>query len=390
MRNFNFLTLVWIVMATSGIVFVEPAPIDIGIIILVTLGALFSKFQFSKKIAPIFFIMYFFLMANVISFFAVNNLLVALRYFFISVYLILSCFFYIGIVGKYKDKAIKVLFSGYIFAAISSAMLTLAAYFSIIPDNEKLVKFGRATGFFKDPNVFGPFVIPVALYALSKIEKNNKRLWWFFVFFISSASVLLSYSRAAWGSYALALFVYFSIKFLRKPNVKTLFTAVILICAVVTVLKYLVSIPRIQYTLNQRFAVHAYDADRFAKQDQAVIGITKYPLGIGPGQTELTLSYATHNGYLRIWLENGHIGFFFYISFVLISLCLSIRKVFKTGESLYIISTASILSILLNSFVIDTVHWRHIWFIFAIPWFSYSLEEESILIETNHMVQTKN
>jgi hypothetical protein len=46
---------------------------------------------------------------------------------------------------------------------------------------------------------------------------------------------------------------------------------------------------------------------------------------------------------------------------------------------------------LVNSFVIDTVHWRHIWFIYAIPWaparlrnYSVQLARQATGIKFNH------
>ena len=374
----SFTTLVFLVMAASGIVFIEPAPMDFGIILALALGIIMRKIKSPKKPILVFAIIFIFVMANVISLFVANNFPVALRYFAITIYLLLSWFFYIGFVDKYKEKAVNVLFLGYTFAAVSSAILGLLAYFSIIPDNETLVKFGRMSGYFKDPNVFGPFMIPVALYALSKIEKGNSKLKWYAVFGLTSVAVLLSYSRAAWGSYTVALLIYFGIKFLRKPNFKMLIKAIFLVGIITSGLLYLVSIPQISASLEQRFAIHAYDTDRFAKQDQALNEILDYPFGIGPGQTELTLDYATHNGYLRIWLENGLLGFLSYILLIIYSLFLSIRKSISTGNNIYIIATASIVATLVNSFVIDIVHWRHFWFLLAIPWFPYYLEDKPV------------
>lgn len=369
----NYLIIVWIVMAISGVVFIEPAPMDLGIIMLLVLGILLRKLTLSISNPKVCILLFVFLLANVISFFGVSNSVVAFRYFLITLYLILSWLFYIFFVTTYREKAVKILFSGYTFAAVSSAFLGLLAYFSIIPDNEILVKFGRISGFFKDPNVFGPFMIPIALYSLSKLEESNKKTKWLICFLIVSISVLLSYSRAAWGCYAVALAIYYGLKFIKKPNFKILAKVVSISLFVGIILYIVISIPQINQMLEVRFAVHSYDTDRFAKQDQALTAIPEFPLGIGPGQTEITLNYATHNGYLRVWLENGFIGFFSYLLFVISSLFISIKRYFDTNSTLYLIAAGSIVSLLINSFVIDTIHWRHLWFILAIPWFPYSI-----------------
>jgi O-antigen ligase len=372
-RKSVYLKIVWLVMATSGIVIIEPAPVDIGIIVLFILGLLFSEISLKKSVAIPYTIIFLFIFANVISFFVAYEPIHAFRYTGITIYLIISWLFFIGFVNVHGERAVKVIFLGYAFAALLSSFLAISAYFSLIPAQEMFVKYGRVKGLFKDPNVYGPFMIPIALYALIQIEATKKfyRIGWLLLFLISSLSVLLSYSRAAWGSYALALVAYFIIRFLMAPNVKLISRYMFLCGAIVAALFFITTIPQVKATLATRSALQDYDNVRFSKQEQSLDIAMHSPLGIGSGQSEIVINYATHNSYLRVWLENGFLGITCYVLLIVLCLIKSIRCAIRTKNPLYAMAAAAIIAIIVNSFVVDTVHWRHAWLVFAIPWFSH-------------------
>jgi hypothetical protein len=45
-----------------------------------------------------------------------------------------------------------------------AALAGSIGYFELIPGaHEMMTRYGRATGLFKDPNVFGPFLLPAML-----------------------------------------------------------------------------------------------------------------------------------------------------------------------------------------------------------------------------------
>lgn len=372
-RGSFFLKALWIVMAASGIVIFEPAPVDLGITFLFICGILFAKISIRNSLSSLYMLLFAMVITNLVPLLIAEDKIIGIKYFAITLYLMLSWLFFVGLVNVYGQKAIKVIFSGYTFAVLLSSLLGILAYLSLIPSSDMFLKFGRATGLFKDPNVYGPFMIPVILYALIKLEdvKKSYKIWWILVIVLSSFAVLLSYSRAAWGSYILSLIVYTVIRFWMKPNIKLIFNGIIMCGLVVIGLMYLLSIPQIQKDMTNRFAYQEYDNDRFAHQDEALKIALSHPLGKGPGQAELVLNYATHNSYLRIWLENGYLGLLCYISLIIFSLFRSVRYALKTKNPIYALAAASIVAVVLNSFVVDVVHWRHFWLILSIPWFAH-------------------
>ncbi|RLJ90593.1 O-antigen ligase family protein [Planococcus citreus] len=366
-----YLWLVFLIMASSSIVLIEPAPVDFGLIFLLVAGILFQRLRFSyANLTPALLFLYLFVVASLISMFELPHTLLGVRDFAITFYLILSWFLYIGIIEMYGQKAVKILFYGYTLAAVFSAAIGILTFFGIIPWQEILMKFSRVKGLFKDPNVFGPFLIPIALYAYSLIEqpKGKQKVIWPAILAILIFGIFLSFSRAAWGNMVLSLFLYTGLRFLLEPSMKVIGKFLLTLVLLFGIFNYVLSIPLVNEMFYERFEYQYYDDDRFSNQATAVGVGASNPLGIGPGQYEETIGYATHNSFLRVLSENGLVGFIGYTGFLLTTLYRSLRIVLVTKSPLSIVIFASAVGLLFNGIVVDTLHWRHFWFIYALPW----------------------
>jgi O-antigen ligase len=92
--------------------------------------------------------------------------------------------------------------------------------------------------------------------------------------------------------------------------------------------------------------------------------------GYGPGQYGPTVErvmdseYAAHSLYIRVMLENGIVGFITLIGFfsvvILYIFKICIHKVGRERE-IGIVILSILCGILINSIVVDTLHWRHFW-----------------------------
>lgn len=377
--KFLYLFFLCIVFSTSGFVIVEPAPFDVGMLIIFTIVLLSNKFSFEHSNKYMYLTLFVLILSNAVSLLFAENKLRGIVYFSTTIYLIITCIFLIYIINRYKKNAIDSIFLGYTFAAIASSLLGLLAYFNLIPMSDLYIKYGRATGLFKDPNVFGPFMIPIVLYSLHKLEGEmvlKKRFFWINTFLITSVAVFLSYSRAAWGSYILSIFIYVFLKFLINPNKEVIFKSLASFFILSLIMVYVANIPVVKQDFEKRFSYQQYDNVRFSHQEEALNIALTHPLGKGPGQSELVLNYATHNSFLRVWLENGYFGLISYLMILVLSIITGIKKFFKYKHSLLAVSIASICAILMNSFVVDVVHWRHFWIMLAIPWLNYKTKSE--------------
>ncbi len=76
--------------------------------------------------------------------------------------------------------------------------------------------------------------------------------------------------------------------------------------------------------------------------------------------------------------ENGLIGAAGFFIFLLLTLGRAAGGAFSTRQQdsgVAALILAVLAGILLNSIVLDTLHWRHLWLICALPWGQY--QEES-------------
>ncbi|WP_344703110.1 O-antigen ligase family protein, partial [Salinicoccus jeotgali] len=177
------------------------------------------------------------------------------------------------------------------------------------------------------------------------------------------------FSRAAWGNYVIVMT--FFILFVNSKYINKLKLIIILIAILVPFLNYLINNTEAGELFNRRTSLQTYDEDRFSEQQKAIDYLELYPLGFGPGQSEEFLKQSTHSLYIRVFTENGFIGGLIIILFLITTLLRSLvisRQAPEKYREFYKLVTICIIGIIFNSFFVDTLHWRHLWFLLAIPW----------------------
>lgn len=368
----KYLNLIWLWMALSSIVLIEPSPYDILFVPILGLACLFSYLSFSYQTLPALVFMWVFVDSNLISLFSAGgDVAGASRFFLITLYLCVSWVLFLGLFQRYGQKVLDVIFSGYMVAALIAVSMGILTYFHLIPNADHFLYHGRAMGFFKDANVYGPFLVPPLLFASYRFETTNRirQFFWLFLVAFLSVGVLLSFSRAAWGNCLIALFLYLLLPPWPAPKVRVR-KFVFLLLLLLPVIIFTVSHGDVQELFSSRLGIQSYDSNRFGTQLASVELAVERPLGIGPGQTENILNYSTHSLYIRVLTECGLLGFFSLMGFLLVTMIRSLGENFRLrNPSPYAaIITASLAGVLFNSIFIDTLHWRHFWLLMAMPW----------------------
>ena len=97
----------------------------------------------------------------------------------------------------------------------------------------------------------------------------------------------------------------------------------------------------------------------------------EYPLGVGPGQFERRAHISAHSMYARTLAEEGIPGLIVLLLLMLATLGWALQNAIR-GHDTYGIGSAALLGawigILLNGAFVDTLHWRHLWFVAALIW----------------------
>jgi len=261
-------------------------------------------------------------------------------------------------------------------SAVASAALALVALFVAFPGHETFVFGGdRAQGLFKDPVVFGPFLIPAALILLEEIARprllGGRTVWKAAAIAVLALGVVFSYSRAAWLSFALGFVTVLLVLALRRGGARrALVILSVLLVALAAVASTLVLTGSTGF-LEQRARFQTYDVERFSAQALGIREGERYPFGIGPGQFDVVSTVSAHSTYVRAFAEEGLPGLLTLLTLVFVTLLYAVRNVLR-GVDTYGIGSAALLGswlgLLANSLFVDTLHWRHLWLVAALIW----------------------
>jgi O-antigen ligase len=264
----------------------------------------------------------------------------------------------------------------YVVPAAAFGLLSSIALFAPFPGADALTVAGeRAKGLFQDPNVFGPFLIPAALILLEEILnprllRSPLSIKWL-LFLSAGAGVLFSYSRAAWANMAVGLLVLFVILALRRGGGRKALALLILVVVAGVVATGAIAVTGSLDFLHQRAQYQSYDVERFGAQRTGIALAQQHPFGVGPGQFEVLVPVSAHSAYVRTLAEQGILGLATLVALVLATFIFAVRNA-VLGRDTYGIGSAALLAawvgLLLNSFVVDTVHWRHLWLVAALVW----------------------
>ena len=247
-----------------------------------------------------------------------------------------------------------------------------------------LTEFGRARGTFKDPNVYGAFVVPALVYALH-LGFSGRGMTAAVALAATGfllLGVLLSFSRGAWSNAAGSVVLFTALSFVTsRSNWSRTRIAGIQIGAVLLgalVLAFALQSPSISTLLTERAKVEqSYDKEpngRFAGHKIAKELITANPLGIGPLQFSPHYHQEDiHEVYLNVLLGHGWLGGVAYILVVGLTVIVGFAAALRRGttQGLLLVALSAYLGTVGEGFIVDTDHWRHFFLLMAIIWGVY-------------------
>jgi len=376
------LALVWLTFALSSIVFTEPAPVDAllaGLSVLLPVAGLVAVTPALASYIALWAVAGACgLLAATIS----RDVAASTVFTSISLYLYVASSMLAGFVARDPARHSRVILSGWTAASVIAAIAALMGYFEILPGAHDLfTKFDRASGPFKDPNVFGPFLVAPVLYVL---HLSLERSWLRAIVPLATAGllalgILLSYSRGAWINLALAVAIYAVLAFITAATAgaRERIVALVLSGAAVIALVTGVAVQddRIGAFFKDRASLtQSYDEGpegRFGGQQKAVQLILENPLGIGAGQfTSVYHSEEVHNVYLSMLLNAGWAGglMFWLMTGLTIAIGLKAALVTSPARPLFLVAYAAFCATAAEGIVIDIDHWRSFYILMALVW----------------------
>jgi hypothetical protein len=374
----GFERAVVVLMALSAFVFLEPAPVDLLTVVLLPLALFGRRLAIPAGSSFALVCVAVFLLANVISLPVARHTDVALRFLAITVYLLISWTFVLGVTGKLGERAVRLVMLGWSWGAVLTVIPAIASYFGAFPFAERLAHASRLHALFKDANVLGAWLVAPTVWATSRLVslERAQRLPWLVVLVVCGVGVLLTYSRGAWISLGVALLMFFGLRMVAfgstRARVMTLLAVPVAVVLLAIALDRLANVAVVQDMLTQRLGPQHYDVDRFATQQDALAVALERPFGIGPGQVEKTFVRAAHNAYVRGFVENGYLGGLALVLILFGSLLraawLAIDSRDPALQTAMAVVAGGMAAVCVESLVIDSVHWRHAWVLAALAW----------------------
>ncbi len=368
------------VISLSGIVFIEPAPYDIALLAVGTLALLFGL-RIPAKFAPMLFCFTLIIIFGFVASLYSSQITEAALHIVTTAYLIVGTIILAAFIAAMPLRAISVVMNGYIVAALIATLAGFVGYFDLIPGAyDVFTLYGRLSGTFKDPNVYGPFLIAPLLFLIFQLTTQpGKHLpVQLAAAVILTAGIFLSFSRGAWGHLVVSGLVLLPMILVVLPNNRSrfrlLFFGLLALVSLGLFLLALLGSSSISEMFSQRAQLtQVYDAGgrgRFDGQRLALEWVLSSPLGSGWGEFSRYWGEQAHNVYISQFMFSGWIGGFAYIALIIMTL---IRGFVFIRYNLAIrpylmVFLATFCGLILQGLIIDMDHWRHFYLVIAAIW----------------------
>lgn len=358
-----------------GVVVVEPAPSDVLFGLAMAVAAVTLRFGIRRVPLAITALVAAFIVLNLISMTDVVSWSAAGRFFLITLYLGMFSLWLAAYIDR--PQRARWLVCAYLAAAVISAVLGSAALLVHFPGHTFLIgDEKRAKALFKDPNVYGPFLIPIALILLEEVIQPRllrmRRSPMVLCFLVLMIGVVFSFSRAAWLNLTVGLIVLIGAVVARRVDRRAISLMLVVFVGGLAIAGAVISSGELKF-LEERAHVQSYDTNRFGAQARGISVGFEHPFGVGPGQVEVISPFhrASFSLFVRPLSEQGLLGLFVIVALVAVTLVFALLNVIH-GSDTYGISSAALLAawcgLLANSFFVDTMHWRHLWLVAALIW----------------------
>jgi hypothetical protein len=370
--------LIWLLMASSSIVFIEPAPFDILGVGLVFLFLVLGL-RIPREIGAPILLLGIFLLGNIIAATTSADPGTSIRPTAIRSHLVVTWVFLVSVMAANPATMIDVVWRGYIAAAFIAAVWAILGYFGVLPEGAGTSSM-RAAGPFKDANVYAPFLVPPTIYLTAKLLTTSgaRLLGSLFLFTVFVLGLLLAFSRGAWLNFAVSFTLFISISAVAArtltQKLRLIFLAASLLVVAAVVVAWAISSSAVGELFSERAVlVQEYDTEaggRFYTQQRVLQEAARNPLGIGPGHSSDKFDIDPHNIYLHVIVEGGWLAAFGFYGFLALTILRSLPLLqarWSFRRELFV-AWPCLLGMLLQSFFIDSTHWRHFYVLLAILW----------------------
>jgi hypothetical protein len=369
--------VLFVAVLTSSIAFIEPSPHDALMIVLFA-TCVAARVRFDRKIVPLTLLLAIWLIGALFAVIPVLDQKQTVQYVATSIYLVIAAIMYACLFCDGDPVRLIILRRAYIVAALIATAAGYIGFFHLLPGSDIFLANDRVSATFKDPNVYGPFLIYPLLLLLIDFMIRGLRVTSFTVMIFLFGGLLLSFSRGAWAHFAFSAVVAVALLLAAAPEPRlrqriVLFSVAALIGMALFVV-VLISIPSVHDMFLERAkAIQPYDigpGGRFWEQRLALGVILEHPNGLGPFEFFRVYGTQQHDVYMQAFLVYGWIGGAAYFALVLVTLGIGLHAALVPAPwQVYLIAAyAAFAGEAMEGFIVDTDHWRHFFLILGLAW----------------------
>jgi hypothetical protein len=369
--------VLFITALTSSIAFIEPSPHD-GLMIVLLVACVAARTSFDRKLFPLLLLIAVWLIGGFFSLVQVGDNTKDIQYAGTSVYLGIAAIMFACLFSDGNMQRLSILRRGYIFAALIATAAGYIGFFHLMPHSDIFLDNDRVSATFKDPNVYGPFLVFPIVWLMIRILTRGVWPVDVALLMVLMGGLLLSFSRGAWAHLAISATVGVLTVFLVTPDPR-MRTRIVVIGLLTTlfaalVIGALLSIGSVHDMLVERAkAIQPYDVGpggRFWLQEQALGTILQNPNGLGPFEFDRIFGLQQHNVYMQGFLVYGWLGGAAYLTLVVVTLMLGlITMPIAAPWQYYLISAYAVfVGEASEGMIVDTDHWRHFFLMLGLIW----------------------
>lgn len=371
---------VWVF--SGGFVWIEPSPYEVVFAIVMGLVAI-AGIPMDPKTRNLIAVILVFLPSAMIAAARVRFTPVtdAVVYSSVTVFLLLTAFVAANYIAEAPFARMRMINSAYIAIAVVVALIGILAYVGVLPGEDVFLKFGRAKATFKDPNVYGPFLLYPTAVVLQRVLLGNARQIAVnsAILLVVFVGIFVSFSRGAWGHFAATAAIVFLGVYFLAANSRQRSRMLLIGGAGAVALALVVAGMLTLEPVRHLFAVRAelvqdYDTGafgRFGRQAYALVLALNDPLGMGPMQFgRLRVGEEPHNTYLKVLIAYGWAGGFAIIWLTAMTMWRGVKSlaIASPNRLLLIPAVATFIPLMTEAAIIDIDHWRHLFLLIGVIW----------------------
>ncbi|GJD52579.1 hypothetical protein OPKNFCMD_5345 [Methylobacterium crusticola] len=295
-------------------------------------------------------------------------------------YLAITGVFFAMFFSDETDRRVELALKVYTASTLFCGLLGIGGYLELIGNEDLFSKYGRASGTFQDPNVFGSYLTLGALYLMHNLLTGRARrpMLATLGLVILLAGVFLSFSRGSWGGTLVATALTVTAVY-RTGTSRALRRRIVVLTGMTAglgalALVGLLSVGNVAETFAKRAAVtQDYDegeTGRFGNQLRGIGMLMEDPLGMGPLRWRLTFNLEPHNSYIGAFSNGGWVAGVAFVFLVGMSARVGLRLMFAPSpyRRHAQIVVPALLMFFLQAVQIDIEKWRHVYMMLGMVW----------------------